>query len=180
MNRAILLISLALPLAACGSPAVDEKNASIEEVADKVRETSDEEGLLRPGKWSTTVSIEDMEIAGLGPEAAEHMKRMVVQTHTSESCLTPEEARQPKGKFFGGGENCRYEHFTMGGGKIDAEMRCEQGGMKQVMEMAGAYSPNSYQMRMKATNEGGPGGQAMTMRMKVEANRVGNCSGKES
>jgi hypothetical protein len=177
MNRTVLLMSLALPLAACGSPAVDEKNASVEEVAEKVREASDEGGLLRPGKWSTTVSIEDMQIAGLPPEAAAEMKRVIARTHTSESCLTPEEARQPKGKFFGGSENCRYEHFRMGDGKIDAKMQCQESGTTQAMEMSGTYSPNSYAMRMQAKAEGGPGGQEMTMRMKVEAERIGDCTG---
>ena len=58
MHRVIILLGLALPLAACGSPAVDEENASVEEVAEKVREASNEEGLLRAGKWQTSVSIE--------------------------------------------------------------------------------------------------------------------------
>ena len=180
MNRAILLLSLAIPLAACGGPTVDEENASVEEVAERVRAASDDEGLLRAGQWSTTVSIEEMDMPGIPPEAAEQMKRMVAQSHTAESCLTPEEARRPKGDFFGGNENCRYDHFRMGGGKIDAAMRCEQGGSAQLMQMAGTYSPESYQMRMKATTQGGPGGEAMTMRMKVEAKRVGECAGRKA
>jgi len=180
MNRAIFLIGLALPLGACGSPTVDEENASVEEVAEKVREATDDDALLRPGKWMTTVSIEDMAVEGMPPEAAEQMKRMVIQTHTSESCLTPEEARQPRGKFFGGSENCRYDHFRMGSGKIDAKMRCEQGGATQIMQMAGNYSPEDYQMRMNARSEGGPAGAGMTMQMRVEAKRVGNCTGKET
>ena len=181
INRAILVLSFALPLAACGSPpAVDEENASVEEVSEKVREASRGDSFVRPGKWVSTVSIEAMEMPGMPPQAAEQVKRMAERTHTTESCLSPEDARQPKGNFFGGNENCRYDHFRMGSGKIDAEMRCTQEGVTQVMAMDGTYSPESYQMRMKATTEGGPAGGNVTMQMKVEAKRVGECTGKEA
>ena len=178
MNRSVLLAcALALPIAACGSkPAVDEQNASVEEVAEKVREASSDEGLLRPGKWQTSVKIEAMDMPGMPPEAAEQMKRMFAQTQSTESCLTPEEAKQPKGDFFGANENCRYDHFRMGDGKIDAAMRCTQAGASQTMEMSGNYSRDSYEMRMKSRMEGGPAGGPMTMQMKVEANRIGECT----
>ena len=180
MHRPILLLSFLLPLAACGGPTVSEENASVEEVSEKVREASRNDSFVRPGKWVSTVKIEQMEMPGMPPQAAEQMKRMIAQTHTTESCLTPEEARQPKGDFFGGNETCRYDHFRMGSGKIDAEMRCEQQGVTQVMAMNGTYSSEAYQMRMKSTSEGGPGGAGMTMQMRVEAKRVGDCTGEEA
>lgn len=181
MNRLFLFAALAMQLAGCGSkPSVDEQNASVEEVTEKVREASKDQGLVRPGKWVSTVTIEEMAMPGMPPQAAEQMKKMVAQTHTGESCLTPEEAKEPKGGFFGGNDSCRYDHFTMRGGKIDAEMRCEQQGATQVMQMTGTYSPNAYQMRMKSRVEGGPAGQGMSMQMKVEAKRVGECTATQS
>lgn len=175
MNRTILLLSLALPLAACGSePTVREENASVEEVSERVREASREQGLIRPGKWVSTVSIEEVSIPGMPADTAERMKSMLAQTRAVESCLTPEEAKQPNATFFSGNEQCRYDHFTMTGGKIDAVMRCQQDGAMQVMQMEGTYSPGSYQMRMRSTTEG-PGAEPMTMQMNVEAERVGEC-----
>ena len=176
MRIQALFIAAVLPLAACGSPAVDEENASVEEVAEKVREASSDEGLLRPGKWQTSVSIEEMDMPGMPPEAAERMKSMMAMTQTSEMCLSPEEAKQPKGDFFGASDNCRYDHFRMGSGKIDAAMRCTQGGGTQLMEMDGKYSRDSYAMNMKSRMEGGPTGKPITMQMKVEAKRVGECT----
>lgn len=179
MYRSILLASLILPVAACGSkPAVDEKNASVEEVSQKVREVSNDEGLIRPGKWQSTVTIDQMDMPGVPPQVATQMKKMIAQAHTSDTCLTPQEVKQPKATFFSGNDQCRYDHFTMGNGKIDAEMHCDQGGTTQVMQMNGTYSPNSYQMQMKA--KGGRGGEAMTMQMSVDAKRIGECTGKES
>jgi hypothetical protein len=59
-------------------------------------------------------------------------------------------------------------------------MRCEQDGTTQVMEMTGTYSPSNYRMRMNSTTEGGPGGEAMTIQMRVEAERTGECDAEVS
>ena len=68
----------------------------------------------------------------------------------------------------------------MGNGKIDAEMHCAQQGASQKMTMAGTYGPDAYSMHMTSTTESGPAGGAMTMKMAVDAKRVGECTGKES
>lgn len=180
MIRALLLVSIALPVAACGSkPTVEEKNASVEQVAKDVREASKGSDFVKPGKWQSTVTIEQMSMPGLPPQAAAHMKDMMAGTHTTETCLTPEEAKQPNGKFFSGNDQCRYDHFTMRGGKIDAEMHCTQHGMSQAMQMNGTYSPEAYQMHMKSTSEGGPSGASVNMEMTVKARRVGECTGNQ-
>jgi hypothetical protein len=173
---ALILPALLAPLASCGpSPTVSEENASVEEVADKVREASRDQGLIRPGKWVSSVTIEEVSIPGMPREAAEQMKGMLTQTRTADSCLTPEDAKQPNATFFAASDQCRYDRFEMRGGKIDAVMRCQQEGATQVMEMTGTYSPTSYKMRMNSTTEGGPGGEAMTIQMRVEAERTGEC-----
>ena len=175
-SRAAFPIILAFSLAACGSdPAVNETNASVEEVSEKVREASRDQGLVRPGKWVSTVTIENVSMPGMPPEMAERMKAMLAQSRTAETCLTEEEAQRPKEDFFAANENCRYDQFTMSGGKIDATMRCEQEGATQVMQMTGTYSPNSYEMRMRSTTAGGAGAEAMSLEMKVDAERVGKC-----
>jgi hypothetical protein len=112
------------------------------------------------------------------PEVEAQMKKMVAEGHTSETCLTAEEVKQPKADFFSGNDNCRYDHFKMGHGKIDAEMHCDQGGSMQVMQMNGTYSPDSYAMHMNS--KGGPAGAAMTMQMSINAKRIGQCAAKES
>lgn len=176
MKPALLVIAAVLPLAACGqSPTVSEENASVEEVAQKVRVATRDKGFVQPGKWSSTITIEDVQMPGAPPATAAQMKKMMMQTRTAESCLTPEEAKAPKGDFFGGSESCRYDHFKMGGGKIDAKMHCAQDKGSQVMEMSGSYSPTSYEMHMKSQVQGGEPGQAMTMQMRVESKRVGEC-----
>jgi hypothetical protein len=176
-----LTILLACTLAACGSePEVDARNASAEEVAREVADAGGSEQFVRPGKWQSRVQIEQFELPGAPPEAAAAMRGMHQRAQVQESCLTPEEAKRPKGDFFAGeGKNCRYDHFTMGGGKIDAVMKCSGEGMAQTMTMQGSYSRDAYQMRMTMNAEAGagpPGG--MTMKMRVDAKRIGECDGK--
>ncbi|QNM83887.1 DUF3617 domain-containing protein [Sphingomonas sabuli] len=181
MRRCAAAAALCLSLAACGSkPTVDETNASVEDVSQAVREASGEEGLLRPGKWQSSVTIEKMSVPGMPPEAAERMQSAMQQPRTAEACLTEEQAKEPGANFFAGNDNCRYDHFRMKGGKIDAQMRCASGAATQVMKMAGTYSSTSYDMRMESDTTGGEAGQAMTMTMRVESRRTGDCDEKAS
>jgi hypothetical protein len=184
MKIAAFLIACALPLAACNkSPQVNEKNASVTEVAQKVREAGGEQSFVRPGLWQSKVTIDQFDIPGMPPDMAQRMKTMMAekQEHGFQTCLTQEDVKRPKEDFFAGKNNeCRYEHFTMGGGKIDALMHCGDKHGSQEMQMAGTYSPDSYQMQtsMKVQAEG-TGQGAMQMKMRVEAQRVGECSAKQ-
>jgi hypothetical protein len=114
-------------------------------------------------------------------EMAAKMPSFEGRIETAKSCLTPEEAKRPKEDFFAGdNKNCRYDHFTMAGGKIDAVMKCSAEQASQTMTMKGDYTPDTYNMQMSMKAEGGKGYDAgMTMRMRVDAKRVGECTGKE-
>lgn len=180
MIRAALVIALAASLAACGAePDIDVRNASVEDVANEVADASkSEDFFVRPGKWRSTMTFEEISAPNMPPQVAEQMKRSMTAAQSFESCLTPEDAKKPKEDFFTGADkSCRYDHFTMGDGKIDSKMRCSQGGASQEMEMAGTYSPDRYTMRMTSTMKGmpGPAGE-MRMRMRVDAERVGECT----
>lgn len=179
MRSTVLLLASLVLLTGCEQqqPDVDARNASVEEVADQVRQASGSEQFIRPGKWVSTVTFEEIIAPGMPPEAAEQMKSVMGQGQSYESCLTEEQAARPSEDFFAGNNNqCRYDHFTMQDGEIDARMRCGEGEVGQVMEMEGTYSPDSYQMRMATSLEGAPEpASGMTMRMRVDAKRVGEC-----
>jgi len=186
MKTILCVIACALPLAACNKgPQVDEKNASIAEVAQKVRASAGDQAFVRPGLWESKVTIEKFEVPGMPPEMAQRMKTMMAQNqeHDFQTCLTAEDVKRPKEDFFAGKDNqCRYEHFTMGGGKIDAAMHCGgKGGGTQVMQMAGTYSPDSYRMQTSMDMKGGGGPEgSMAMTMRIEAQRVGECKSGQS
>jgi hypothetical protein len=183
-HAAALLIACIVPLAACNKgPEVHEKDASVAEVAQKVREAGADQSFVRPGLWESKVTVEQFDMPGMPPEMQARMKTMMAQNqaHNFKTCLTAEDVKRPKEDFFAGKNNqCRYDHFTMGGGKIDAAMRCGEHGGSQLMQMAGTYSPDSYQVQTSMKAQGGDKQEAgMSMRMRVEANRVGECTGKE-
>ena len=116
-------------------------------------------------------------------DTAKQMQEMFAARQQGfESCLTAEQAKRPSEDFFSGkSDNCRYDHFKMGDGKINAKMRCQAGGATQVMEMAGNYSRDNYSMTMSMDQQGGPQAAAgLRMRMRVDARRVGECTGKEA
>ncbi|HUE79745.1 MAG TPA: DUF3617 domain-containing protein [Sphingomicrobium sp.] len=185
MRHAAIWIACTLPcaalLAACSNePEVSARNATAEEVADQVADAGGSDSFVRPGKWQSRVTIEKFELPGAPPEAAAAMRRMYDRAQVDESCLTPEQAKRPKEDFFAGAsKNCRYERFDMGGGKIDAVMKCTGEGAAQTMTMQGTYGPENYQMRMnmEANAGSGPAG-AMTMAMRVDAKRIGECDPK--
>lgn len=186
MRLLFLVTGAAVLLAGCGKsePTVKARDATAGEVAEKVREAGADQSIVRPGLWESKVTIDQLDMPGVPPEMLQRMKAMMAerQEHSFQTCLTAEDVKRPKEDFFAGKNNeCRYDNFTMGGGKIDAVMHCGKGGASQTMQMAGTYSPDSYQMQMSTKSEPAKGQEAgaMSMQMRVQANRIGECSAKQ-
>ena len=181
--RNLTVMTAALAVAGCNSePQVDVKNASVEEVANKVAEARGSDVLFRPGLWQSRVTVEDVSIPGMPPETQAQMKGFYAKMNNSiESCLTPEEAKKPGGKFFAGkdADNCKYDHFTMRGGKIDAVMRCTgEGSAEMKMTITGSYTPESSTTHSDMEISGKDG--SMRIKALTEGKRTGECTGKES
>lgn len=180
MNKLLLLAPLAL--SACNSgPSVEATNASAKEVAEKVA-ASGVAPKMSPGHWEGTATVTDMQIPGMPPEAAAQMKTQTGKGQKFDNCLTPEQAKKPAADFFAGqNKDCRYDHFSMDGGKLDAKMVCKTGGMTVNATMAGTFSSDHFELAMTSKSEGTPGQPmtAHTMSMKMEARRTGECTGKE-
>jgi hypothetical protein len=173
----LIALAAALALAGCGSEkAVTATDASVSDVAKRVADSGMK---FNPGRWESTMKFEKLEMEGLPPEAKEMMSKMLGKDRTFASCLTKEEAEKPEAKFFGqADERCKYDTFTMGGGKIDAKMTCKSEQGAQAVNMAGTYTPDAYQMTMSINGQG-PEGKAMSMQMSMAAKHNGECTGKE-
>lgn len=185
MRTGVMIMALAALTACNRDPQVDARNASVAEVAEKVRKSGAGESFVRPGLWESKVMIEQLDMPGMPPEMTSRMKAMMAEKQAQgfKTCLTPDDVKKPKEDFFAGqNKGCRYDRFTMGNGKIDAVMRCGGEQATQVMQMAGTYSPDSYQMQMsnkiEAAAKGAEG--SMAMRMRIDSRRIGECTGKES
>lgn len=166
-----------LALGACNqTKKVEAKNESVASVADKVAKSDIR---FEPGRWESQMKLVKMDIPGMPPEAAKAMQQMMGQGRTFASCLTPEEAAKPGGKFFGSeSKTCTYDTFTMGGGRIDAKMSCKSGEGVQALTLAGTYTPQTYDMTVSVKGKG-PAGKDVDMQMALAAKRTGECTGKE-
>jgi len=175
--KRLLPIACIAALAGCNSePAVDVRDASPDEVAGKLADAGGSDSFVRPGKWQTSVRLEQISMPGMPPEFAEQMKARMSTTDTSDSCLTEADVKKPKEDFFAGGNrNCTYDHFTMAGGKIDAEMTCKDGAANMKMAIVGTYSGDSYSARSTMTTSAAGASGGMTMTASVDAKRVGEC-----
>lgn len=180
MSKLPLLMAPLLALAACNSsPTVEATNATGAEVAAKVKESGVTDQFISPGNWQMAMKINEMTMPGMPPAAAERMKGMMGQGHTFNECLTEADVKKPKEDMFSGGDKeCKYDHFAMGGGKIDITMSCG-GEQPRTMKMAGTYSPNEYHMAVSSDGTGKSGPGAMSMKMEMHAQRIGACTAEQ-
>ncbi|MDO7844034.1 DUF3617 domain-containing protein [Sphingomonas immobilis] len=184
MRNLLLAAAAALPLAACGSggPTVSATNASSAEVAAKMDAATGGGDMIRAGRWEGTAKV-DMKIPNLPPAAQAQMASKMAEPQKVVSCVTPEQVKEKKALFTGDRDdkNCKYDSFTMGGGKIAAKMTCNHGDGEgpMVATLSGSYTPDSYQMSMNSSTPGAKGLGAQSMSMEITAKRTGECKGTE-
>lgn len=182
MKQAVCVAASVICLAACSKgPSVDVHNADTNQVSAAVSRsgvmTSD--SMVQPGLWESKVSVLEMNIPGMPAQYANQMKQEIAaqRDKSSKNCVKPEDVKKPKEGFFGADKSCRYDHFTMGGGKIDIAMVCKQENLTNTTNMTGTYTPTTYSMDVSSIGSGPQ--QGMTMKMHVDAKRIGECTGKE-
>jgi len=177
-----LLATAVLGLAACDQgPEVDLTNATPAEVAKAMKDSGATRSMVRPGKWSSSVSILEMNGPGMPPE----MQAKLGQPQTVEACLTADQVDNPERMLGTVPASCKYTRYTMGDGKMNGTMRCEQNGMVQQMTVAGTYADDRYSLiidnktSVPANAVAGQPAGAMSMKMKIESRRLGECDTKQ-
>jgi hypothetical protein len=183
MRYSVCVVASALCLASCNKgPSVSLKNASGNEVAAAVKQSGvmSSDTMIQPGEWESKATVLEMNIPGIPPQYAERMKQSVAEHRNSASkhCIKPEDVKKPKEDFFGADKSCRYDHFTMGGGKIDVAMTCKEEASTLSTKVAGSYTSTSYSIDASSNGSGGEQ-NGMTMKMHVDAQRVGECTAKD-
>ena len=182
MKHGVFVAASVLCLSACNKgPSVDLHNASANQVSSAVQQSGMMNGdsMVQPGLWESNVTVQEMNIPGMPAQYAGRMKEEIAKQRerTSRHCIKPEDVKKPKEGFFGADKTCRYAHFTMGGGRIDIQMVCKEENMTQTTNLAGSYTPTTYSLDMNSIGTGPQSG--MTMKMHVDAHRVGECTAKD-
>jgi len=180
-----LLAAAALGLAACDSgPEVDLTNATPAEVAKAMKDNDATRTMVRPGKWSSSVAVLEMNSPGMPPEMQQKMQQTLGQPRTVEACLTADQVDNPERMIGAVPASCRYQRYTMGNGKMNGTMRCETNGMVQEMSVAGTYSDDQYSLTIDnkttvpANAIAGQPASNMSMKMKIDSRRLGECDAK--
>ncbi|MDG6077593.1 DUF3617 domain-containing protein [Erythrobacter litoralis] len=160
---------------AIGGSASDGAPIGMEEAARRA------EGIVKPqpGQYRATVQVLDISLPGAPPQVMQQMEQMrKAGAQTREYCLTPEQAN--KGfeemiKQANSDDACTFSKFEAEGGKIDAVMNCSrpgQGSGRMVMQGTGSRTSSNMTMTM---NIEAPGGNQMTMKMRSQQERIGDC-----
>jgi hypothetical protein len=175
MKYQMMMTAAALALAACGSSA-DKSGGNGASAAAAGGAGASSGVSLQPGEWEMKMEVLDVKAEGLPAGMADGLKKSA--GNTNRTCMTPEEAKGPKGDIFAGDKsgNCKSEGFKWANGHIEGKTTCPgQGGTGEtVMTMNGSYGPQNIDMTMKTQTD--LMGKPMTMEMRVSGRRVGECS----
>ena len=124
---------------------------------------------ITPGKWTTTVEILDIAMAGAPPGVAAAMKGRPM---TTTYCVTPEQARLGVRGALKPETGCRFTQFAAVGGRIQSRMTCNRPTGTMTAVSSGTYTPGAYAMSSTMT---GTGRMAMNMKSRATGRRIGPC-----
>lgn len=183
MRKVLLVAGAVLLLAGCGGSGDDagEKAATgSDQTVRSEKSAAAAAAEFSPGRWETKVALESVDVPGAPEGVKDAMVQQMGKTQTVLHCLTAEEAKKPDAKFFGAdaGPGCKYEKYDNAAGTIDAVITCEKGQELERAHLTGTYTADSFAMAMEARAAAGPMGP-MTMKMKVDSRRIGECDGTE-
>lgn len=113
---------------------------------------------MRPGMWETTTT---MDMPGMP---------MKMAPTTVKHCYTAEEVKDQK-KVISSNKDCTVTDVKRSGNKVTWKMKCT-GQNPGTFSGETVFSGDSYVSTMQRESQGG---QGMSVNMKVEGKRVGNC-----
>lgn len=164
----------ALALAGCNQADTGPK--TMEEAQEEAAKLERPE----PGQYSQTMKVTKFEVPDAPPEMAKQMQAAMGQAQTMEFCLTEEMSQKGFEEMFkeiGKGGECKYQRFTVSGGKLDALLECEsaQEG-KGTITMAGTVTSqgSDVSVEVDTKNPASPMGNS-TIGMQMVSKRIGDC-----
>jgi len=129
---------------------------------------------LQPGQWEITTNVTSMNVPGMPAGMAPPMPPPT----TVRACLTAAQAAQPGAGFLSGSgeaQGCTYESNSIGGGRIQAVVQCNQAGTTMRSTMSGQFTATSYEVNQQV--ETSAQGQNMQIESRTTGRRVGDCPG---
>jgi hypothetical protein len=196
MNRQGILFAGAalITLTACGSMSEDKlaENATNVQTIIGGPETSEGDAVdlstkgpkLKPGLWETSTEVNGMKVEGgpsgtpAGAQNPGAMSNVQIPKTTVRTCLTPEQAANPRGNMLAAQKdrNCDIKTMDWTGGKMKVVMICtaKDGSGTANINMRGTFNDSSYAMDGDMAMSG-PNGMQMTMKTHTTGKYVGAC-----
>lgn len=162
LTRLAAALLMILPVAACGGR--EERNMSVEEVADQLSNMR-----IEPGLWELTSEVLEVRAPDLPREVR---NRMVGPRSRLRHCITPGQAARPSANFLAGrpDRGCVYRDFSAQDGRVSGTMTCPDAHTR----MDGRYGPQAYDMRMEMESPVA-GGAVMILELRARGRRIGAC-----
>lgn len=189
MKRYVILAAMAPAILLAGCGAKDDTKEPVAGEGKSQAEIRQEAAKLdkpRPGRYTQTSEVKQIDIPGLPQQLADQMKSTLQKSQVSDFCLTSAEAEKGYRDMFhdvGQGRECTYSRFDVDGGKLDAQMECssKEGG-KAVLTLDGVVAEDASDITVKMDMSGGsiggsPAAGQMKMTMQVKTRRIGDCQG---
>ena len=125
---------------------------------------------IQPGQWEMISTTKSVEMPNAPPQVARMMEG---RSSTLRRCITSEQAAaNGLREMVKANKSCTLSHFTMSGGKYDAEMTCSQSGGTMMASTTGTYTPTTMSSTSRIMIKGPT---PMTMTNSVVGKRVGAC-----
>ena len=125
--------------------------------------------VVTPGKWTSTVTVTDVKMAGGPPGMAAMIKG---KPTTVSYCITPAQAKQGARAALRADAGCRYTKFDAAAGRIATTMVCTRPGGGMTVQSTGSFTPTSFDITGHAVMTGD---MPMTMTSRSVGRRTGNC-----
>jgi hypothetical protein len=134
---------------------------------------------LAPGLWEETL-VYALDSVNGSEEMAQHMASTLPNPQPQRACYTDADLAQPQHIFLSGAEQaCRFNRFTMTGGRIEAAGECSDGrGQTMKVSGTGTYTAAGYDFSFTGTGQAG--NLALAFRGRDSGRRVGACPASPS
>jgi hypothetical protein len=177
MKRVALWMIAALAATACHSKQhADPAQASNQSVSG-ASATSD--GTLQQGNYQYDSRTIELAIPGkpadYGAKQIAMEKSGAILTRLTH-CVSRAEALDPRLIFSLGDKACHYAHYSMTGGRIDAQLVCQHGPQTETRTITGTYTPTSLSTDVTINVTGGPESGEVN-KSHVDVKRIGDCPG---
>ncbi len=130
--------------------------------------------VMAPGLWQETLVFALDSVNG-SQEAAAQMQGTLPSPKPRSDCYTAADLADPRGLFLAGAEqSCRFSHFVMANGRIEATGDCaDQNGQTMHVTGTGQYSAAGYDFTFTGTGQAGR--LSLAFRGRDSGRRIGEC-----